>query len=310
MTYIYIATHEDHASIVTDSWAYSSHATTMGISDKVRMFPHRRLAITASGDLQFTARWSGLIQVLSERTATLDLLNDVAPEMLARLWEAERQSRDGERIAETMVLHVGYSDRAGRFTTTAFTSRHGFRAEPVDGAFVHPTPAGYKVAAHELESLTETLEGRTDPAFAQVDAANLAAMRDGALEVPTLDSDGGLASFAAFVRENRTMISARSLLKVLVGGTLYATTITKDAALTARIFDFDDSDETLAEIFSGTLHPIRQLGACDECGSGRRWIDCHGAQMLDRDCLCGSGRTFGRCCAVSTADESVRAAVS
>ncbi|WP_418277539.1 hypothetical protein ACNHYB_06195 [Isoptericola jiangsuensis] len=294
MTYIHIDTSAgDSATIATDTWAYTSSARELGITDKCHAFPHRRMAVATQGDVTLGATWVATLDSLS--ASTYDVVNDEAPGHLRRIWAGLRHTP-----SDSLVLHVGWSDAAARFTTTVFNSRHDFVAEPLaSDVFVHPTPVGYRSDEHQRERVEErggdvVANAATDEAR-QIHERNLAMLLSSDYEIPTGLDDDALVGFAEFVRDSRAKMPPSTGFKVLVGGSLYRTHLTRDGVSTARLHDF--SDEDLVSIMAGTMHPSSQMAPCS-CGSDTPWIACHAAPLLAENCDCGSGIAFADCCAL------------
>ncbi|TFF10551.1 hypothetical protein [Cellulosimicrobium funkei] len=292
MTYLYAdSTAGDCAFILTDTWSYSPAVRHMGISDKCRVYPSRRLAVAIQGNSAFASWWCAAIEELGSASVDLDTLNLHGPETLRAGWQGHPGAGD------TIIVHVGWSEAAGRFTTTVLDSRHDFDPEPYEGVFVHPTPIGYKFSPNELERAEKdhlaALAGDISPERAQMHEQNMEMVRAGDLPIPSLPDNANHVSFAEFVRDNRSRKAAHTMHHVLVGGSLYCTMLAYDGVQVVKLHDFPDDPAVLA----GTLHPVTQHGPC-RCGSGKEWIDCHGALELDDPCRCKSGSRFRDCCAV------------
>ncbi|MFH6687315.1 hypothetical protein QVL82_00550 [Cellulosimicrobium funkei] len=292
MTYLYVDTAEgDCAIIVTDTWSYSASARHMAPSDKCRVYPSRRLAVTVQGSSAFGSWWCAAIEELGSASADFDTLNLYGPEALRAGWQGHPGAGD------TLVVHVGWSKAIGRFTITVLDSRHDFEPEPYEGVFVHPTPIGYKFSPNELERAEKdhlgALADDITPERAQMHEQNMEMVRAGDRPVPSLPDNANHVSFAEFVRDNRARKAAHTMHHVLVGGSLYCTMLAYDAVQVVKLHDFPDDPSVLV----GTLHPVAQSSPC-RCGADKPWIECHGALELDDPCRCKSGAPFRDCCAI------------
>ena len=298
MTYLYAdTTAGDCALVLTDTWSYSPSARHLSLSDKCRVYPARRLAVAVQGSTWFASWWCSAIELLGAASDDLDALNAHGPEALRTGWELNQDAPHCGHLGDTIIVHVGWSASAGRFTTTIFDSRHDFQPEPYEGVFVHPTPIGYKFSPNELERAekdhVEALQGDITPERAQMHEQNMEMVRAGDRPVPSLPDNANHVSFAEFVRDNRARKAAHTMHHVLVGGSLYCTMLAYDAVQVVKLHDFPDDPTALV----GTLHPVAQSSPC-RCDSGKPWIECHGALELDDPCRCKSGAPFRDCCAI------------
>lgn len=90
-------------------------------------------------------------------------------------------------------------------------------------------------------------------------------------------------------------------MKFPIGGDVTLTTLTRGGHAEQRVIHRYTTDDFEAMV-AGTLHPMIQLGPCDQCDSGERLVDCCLYKVFDEPCLCGSGETFGDCCKVDPAE--------
>lgn len=299
MTFIYIDTTAGNTAIIaTDTWSYTLNARELGVTDKVHLFPERRLAVVTQGPVRLGVLWASTIAELDDRAGSVALLNAEAPELLRRVWE-----QVDEPYSEGLVLHAGWDDVDGRYTLTAFDSLHDFEPETIDRPFVHPTPLSYQFGTYEaarVSGIADKYRGpKEDREALQVNVAH--ALGDG-YPIPSIRDDDNLVSFAEFVRDTRAKQPVSTGMKVLIGGALWRTVMTPDEIFTGRIHEFPDPAEVLAD----TEHPTAQHAPC-ACGSGQLWILCCGQKRLNQPCHCHSGRTFGDCCADLPAETPVGA---
>lgn len=97
-------------------------------------------------------------------------------------------------------------------------------------------------------------------------------------------------------------------MRILVGGEVFHTTLRRGRVLSKRIHTYAN-DEEFRRMLACTMHPLGQRSPC-WCGSGHAWIACHGQANLERDCECGSGRTFRECCVPMVGAEQESAGAS
>lgn len=306
MTLIAFGTYRDRAEIVTDSASYN--LTSQGHMSKVMPMPHLDAAVMEQGSSVFAKLWRyRLLQLDRERVVDFDDLHARSPEELRRAWQAYTDQADEEnaeygsdvQTKKSVIFHVGYSARAGRFMAYAYASDVDFEPEDLSTGHVMPTPLDVRPSRLEAQRLREHLLAYVgdDPQEKQAVHAWLAEMdARPAFVPPTTRKDW--VRLAKKVRHDRAMAHIASGLKTKVAGDVVHTTLRVGEVHQRRVHTFDDSGEEFAQVVAGTLHPLGQLAACAWCDSGHPFIDCCLAETLDKPCPCRSGRLFEACCSI------------
>lgn len=301
MTFIGIKTTESSAEIATDTWRYTPGCRlTQGT--KVDTILHLGMALVAQGDAVFRSQWHEAIT--SSEISTFDALAEAAPGALRDLWERSSALERQTPIVPTLIIHVGYSHNQGRYVALGFFSADDF--EPVDlGDFwAVPSPIDVRPSEYELRRLRVELDDslaryeESHPEWVvEVYEQETETLDIWGAKPPLTEAPTDPAQWAMLAERARTHRShAPDGLKVLIGGSLHLTRIEQNGAVQASIYDFDNSTETLREIFAGTLHPLGLAGPC-ACGSGDRYIDCCLVAWLDEPCRCGVTETLREHCA-------------
>lgn len=309
MTFIGFTTSKTDAQIVSDTWTYRNAAQELGGTTKVTTILHLDAAIAAQGESVFTEAWKFDASVLAQGIATFDDLNAVAQAAMRNTWAESRRHLQGHPSIPTMVFHVGYSEAAQRFTATGFDSETDFEPTQFNETFVHPSPLDIRPSGFELERYAEAAEQNLARfadhpnalaayATAQDNLRHLRGLAPLASPPETLDQWRLLAEKS---RAHRSIAArAGSGYKILVGGKLHHTYLTRGCATQQAFYQFDDSNENLAEIMQGTLHPLGQAGPCP-CGSELSYRGCCMLPLLDEPCICGQGALLRDCCAAASA---------
>jgi hypothetical protein len=305
MTLIGIGCFQDHATVVTDTMASDGGGRRLATTSKTFVVQHLDAAFTARGAKRFGRQWFTLVHALEDRASTFDELVEVLSPHLPAVQRAaelsyEQENADGGMtggLSPSTGYAVGYSHARERFRALAFSTENGCRFFDLDDAHVEPSPFDVRPSDWELGRIAAAMAA--DPQ--QEDASMLQEMRS----LPALELDDtpqGWGELAARVRAQRSNLPAGTGLKGMIGGALVATTLRRGLAVQATIGAFDDTGASLAAMMGGTLHPFGQVGPC-ECGSGKRYIDCHLPTHEEESCVCGSGAALGRCCML-TGDEA------
>lgn len=284
MTFIAIHAQHDRATIVTDTWATSDSARYLAHVPKLTHVPGRFTCLTR-GSAQFATMIDGLAHFA--RPATLSSLLRDAARQLDTAWEADPRPRQS-----TAVFVVQYSEARGRYTITGYDEREDFASRDLGEYFVIPSDWRSRPSQMELRELG-TIMDPTDPG----DAADLEALAALPAASPPPDDDGW-ARLVARTRNVRSRGVQRA--KIYIGGAITLTDVRPGRVPDSRIIGWLPEDvATLVDIFAGSLHPLGQVSPC-ACGSGRRALDCHLAD-LEQPCWCGSGLALANCCRLTDA---------
>lgn len=287
MTLIGIHVTPDYAEIVTDSLAYTSHARRLGRSSKVQLLPQLEAAVVTQGDLRFGADAKTLLMTEGIHLATVDDVLATMPETFQRGWSLLELDQTRSPLTPSIVFVVGYSPTHGRFGAWQLASEHAFAPLELEGVFLHPSPVRYRPSHLELDRALR---------FQHIDQAEADTWASSPA-VPAPEDGEAWMRLAVIARQERAL-DLNPHLKVLVGGRVFQTYLSRSGAAVTPLFEFNDSGEEFQRMVAGTLHPQGQAGPCP-CGSNQRLIDCHLVPLLDEPCPCGTGETPLRaCCAV------------
>lgn len=304
MTFIGITTSTDHAEIVTDTWSYSKTLSRLGRLSKVYAMPHLDGAVVVQGDVSFGALWAANVAHCSDSMLSMDDLNEGAQEQLRESRDALDDQR-ADSLGDALVLHVGFSPAAGRFTCTSFSSLDGFKPSEVTGPFVHPSPltqrpSDYEVGWYRKALASDRTRYPDEATRERVEAAhraNLAGVEALPVGIYHPTTEEGWVALAEHSRATRSTLTAQSKFKVLVGGELHHTRLEHGSVTTRTIHRFNDSGDEFAAIMRGTLHPVGQQGPCP-CGSEKTYRECCIAAEENDPCWCGGPLRLKDCCAL------------
>lgn len=296
MTLIALHAAKDHADLITDTWSYDNAGGSIAHNSKTHLIPHLDMAIASHGDVMFGVMWDSNASLLSREVADFDEFADNAQVAIAATWAQREADVAAENCAKGSdfkpsppgVFLVGYSPARESFRAVGFAAEDGFEPWEIEGLFVTPSPLAVRPSEDELTRF----RARMRPDVPE-DEQNLADMLGcPPPKVPANDEEWVGLALAA---HRRATLPTNSLLKVLIGGDLFHTHLELGISVQARVHSFDDSDEALAAVFAGTLHPIGLAGPC-ECGSGLTFLACCVAKVAGDPCWCGSGQPLGTCC--------------
>lgn len=289
MTFIAAFADGDVADVITDTWTYPHDYSTIRQTSKVLTLPHIDTVVATIGNHGFGATWDLAVADLA-LTLDFDGLVGAAPERLRTLSEqAQADATPGQHYGGETVVHTGWSRRSGCFEVVSFDHRGGFEPRrPVGAAFIHPSPLPFRPSAGELAGMRASIDNdrliyrsEAERVYAhEVYEENYRIFSSRPpipLEVVPASNDDW-ARFASRVRSERATLPGHSKMKILLGGSLYRTTLGRGMVVQQRIHDFDDSGEEFAQIIAGSRHPA--------------------AATLP--CLCESGQPFEKCCMDAT----------
>lgn len=287
MTMIAFATHGDHAEFITDTTSYTANGSAMGHCTKHVTLPHLDAAIITQGGVSFGVHAKINLLEASADVDTFDDLTALTQRLLQAVWGALGTSGEG------LVILLGYSPSAGRFTAHTFSSDDGFTHNRVTQPWAIPMPWTARPTDIEVDRHRKR-PGRRN---LEEDLGAIAAWT----AKPPLPEHRGIDEWrhlAETIREQRALIEYG---RVFVAGSVLHTRLERGQITTAKIHEFNDQGEEFLRMIEWTFHPIAQLMEC-HCGSGERFRDCHLAEFHDKPCTCGkAGQTFAECCMVGAA---------
>lgn len=185
---------------------------------------------------------------------------------------------------------VGRSPRRGRFVAYVYPSTESFQRVDITGEMhVTPAPPGVKPTDLEIRHMQ-----RLGAALAAAGLPHVELPPGEPVTEPATDEQW--AQLAQRIFRGRALATMDSGLKIPVGGKVTLTRIEVGKTCQRGVHTFTDDDFTA--MVAGTLHPDAQLAAC-QCGSGRRFLDCH-LPPAGAPCPCMSGKRFGECCRAET----------
>lgn len=287
MTLIAFATHGDHAEFITDTTSYTLNGSVMGHCTKHLTLPHLDAAILTQGGQDFGVH--AKINLL-ERSADVDTFDDLtkaAPGLLRSVWNALEPSGDG------LVILLGYSPSAGRFTAHLYVSDNHFTETRIHETWAIPMPWTAQPTDLEIDRHRKFRRPGVEHDLEQ-ELGAIAAWKS----KPPLPAHHGIEQWRALaqtVREQRALVEYH---RVFVAGSVLHTRIDRGRATTTKIHEYNDAGEEFLRMIEWTFHPIAQLMEC-HCGSGQRFVACHLREFHDQPCTCGTtGKTFRECCMV------------
>ncbi len=307
MTVVALHAAADRAVIVTDSWWYSPSARDVGHGTKTVAYPHLQAAHIVQGCSDFATAWAGPDRDLAGHVGSFDeYLQRLPRELLAvgrglDATVADLRAADPDstpaQCGRANVFVVGYSPKLGRYRAVLFAQDHAFMPTPLDGPVVMPSPLSVRPSRFERRQIEATFAAWPH----QDDAGFLA---DWAA-LPKLQAPESLEEWArlvAAVHVDRTRIPLASRMKVLTGGTVWATVLEAGGVLQVPIARFGDDLDAARAALAGTMHPVAQLAPC-WCGSGVTFRECCLAKAASEPCSCGRPRPARDCCML-TDDEA------
>lgn len=269
MTLVAFALRPDGADVVTDSLSYGTDMYDHEMVDKLAAFPQWDTVVTGVGPVDLTAGWRERLRLVAPLVAGFDVLDQLAPEVLAALW-ADIPNREAGRATGTIV-HVGWSARRGRFAASLFDASYGFTCTDLTDhrLLVLPHPHSYVPR-----------------------------------RVP--ESDHDWRKLAEASHEDWTLAGPRSLLDLTyrIGGDVVRTSVSRGELQRRVVHTFPTHGRQWRWSLIGSTAVEGQLGPCS-CGSGLPSCMCHLPSCYDRPCPCPSGKTLGECHAIMPDDPRV-----
>lgn len=282
MTLIAIACKGDTAEILTDSLSYTKNLGKLSHTSKCLVLPHLDAALLSQGDSVFGIEAKAFLAQRSALPGSFDSLLADAPRLLRELYE----NLDGARpeMSPPAVFLVGWSGAAERFQAHYLAVEDDFEPMPIHGLHVMPAPITSRPTALELNRARAEFVGQESSNF----WTEWAALPE--LPVPETAEDWEELGYQA---QSRALID---LVRTLVGGRLFLTTLKRGSSTTTQLLEFDDPDD-FKRMVAGSQHPLAQGMPC-HCGSDKTFLNCHLAEHYadGHPCDCGSGDPFTECC--------------
>jgi len=292
MTLIAFATYGDRAEFITDTASYTRYVESMGRTTKHLTLNHIDTAVLAQGDSLFGDYVQvGALQA-GGQAADYDQLVDDSQEWVSRYWcQVRDDAADPDKISDSAIFFIGWSNRHQAFTAHALDSADGFVPRRIRSAWVTPSPFTYRPSRIEARRAREWMDdaddARTEEHMARWQGR------------PVLQAPGSVAEWVELAKTVRDQRALESYLRVIVAGQVIHTRLERGAVTSRVVHEFTDAGEEFQQLIAFTKHPQAQTMPC-WCESGKRFVDCHLAPTLDEPCGCRSGQTFRECCAVAS----------
>lgn len=294
MTMTVVHTDGDQAQIMTDGLAYNGSMTYIKATPeaKATVLEGINTAVASRGSYVLGQRWKRAAAYLTAEGYVdgFDTFVEHVPTLLRRIIDEDTSAvgrynaRTGEYEAPAVEAYaVGWSPSAERFRAFVWHSQDpgGPTGEEITGA-LHVVPAPVGCPPSTVEQRVRERNGEKP-------------LREGK-PAPAPWTDEQWRLLAKVVHKSRAQARIGSGLKIPIGGDVTLTTLTRSGVDQRVIHRYTAED--FEAMIAGTLHPMIQLGPCDQCDSGKRLVDCCLHKVFDEPCLCGSGETFGDCCKV------------
>lgn len=285
MTMIVFRTEPDYVQLMCDGLASNITLTkVMPTREHFATFGDHATVVAAAGHQGAARAWRHLIESGFAKGYDFDELAD----RIRDLTHLSAHPREGDEFAIDAYLS-GWSARHQRFKTYLCSSLNDYETWDLsDELHVRPCPVGLPPSDAEQRMLKRQ-GSKLLPAGRPLSV------------LPS--SPAQWAEFARIIHQSRSVEQPiKSGRRLLVGGEVTLSTVTRETAAEQTVYHFGVDE--FREAIRGSLHPMEQLAPC-QCGSGVRFIDCHGPKRFDEPCPCGptgpGNLTFRECCAVDPA---------
>ncbi len=200
---------EESARIITDTLATTPDGESLLFQSKAWALPHLNMAIAVTGLANLGAAWNDLL-CSSAVVQDVRMVNNFAPTELRRIWSELLGESVADPDVHATVYHFGFEGESEQPVRYVYRSRQNFESERFaePGFGVKPSPT--TVALRAPESLNEIIE------------------------------------LAIKVREEQDGLPRRE--RIHIGGELYMLTLRNRLTQTARIYRFEDYDDTWREM--------------------------------------------------------------
>lgn len=120
---------EAGAAIFTDTLATTDDGVPLLYTSKCAVIPHLAMAVTGTGVLNLISPWMQELQS-SAVARGIDMLDDLAPDALRRLWNSIDRPLGPAGVSATLY-HIGYSEESAECVGYVYRSIDNFESEPM-----------------------------------------------------------------------------------------------------------------------------------------------------------------------------------
>jgi hypothetical protein len=209
MTSLIYFTNQKEILVATDTLATDVDGSPLLFSSKAIYLPHLRTIIAGTGLGAFSGEWAYFVNSWMV-TSGIENLDSHTPDILRKRWEDLKNSQAFNPKVTTTVYHFGFSEIDDSVVTIAYRSANNFCSERIS----------FGMAA------------KPECAVPQGDNVDVV----GSLEPMMI---GQLA-----IQRNRPVEE-----RIHIGGQCVALHLTSENCSTWKVFDFEDHEKQLAEIF-------------------------------------------------------------